>query len=58
MNNRRKDAPRELVALVRAGKITLPEVERRPLAAAESTLADLVGGRITGRVVLEIGDEA
>ena len=47
----------ELVGLVRAGKITLPEVERRPLAAAESSLADLVAGKVTGRVVLEIGDE-
>jgi len=48
----------ELVDLVRAGKIALPDVERRPLAAAEGALADLVAGKVTGRVVLEIGAEA
>ncbi len=47
----------ELVALVRAGKIALPEVDRRPLAAVENVLADLVAGRVTGRVVLEVGEE-
>jgi D-arabinose 1-dehydrogenase-like Zn-dependent alcohol dehydrogenase len=47
----------ELVALVRAGKIELPDVERRPLAAAESALADLVAGKVTGRVVLEMHGE-
>ena len=47
----------ELVALVRAGKIALPEVERRPLAAAESALSDLLAGKVTGRVVLEMHGE-
>ena len=37
---------------MRAGKIALPDVERRPLAAAESALSDLLAGKVTGRVVL------
>jgi D-arabinose 1-dehydrogenase-like Zn-dependent alcohol dehydrogenase len=48
----------ELVALVRAGRIVPPEVERRPLAAAESALADLAAGRVKGRIVLETQGEA
>jgi D-arabinose 1-dehydrogenase-like Zn-dependent alcohol dehydrogenase len=48
----------ELVGLVKRGKIRLPEVERRPLSAAEQSLQDLVAGRIVGRVVLEIAEDA
>lgn len=48
----------ELVELVRAGRIALPEVERRPLAAAESALSDLVAGKVIGRVVLEMQGES
>lgn len=43
----------ELIALVRQGRIRLPKVELRPLAAAESALADLANGKVIGRVVLE-----
>ena len=44
---------RELVALVRSGKLTLPPVQVRPLSAAEQSLQDLEAGRIVGRVVLD-----
>jgi len=47
----------ELVGMVRAGKITLPEVDRRPLAMAERSLGDLANGKVIGRVVLEVGSE-
>lgn len=48
----------DLVDLVKRGRIKLPEVECRPLAMAEQSLADLAAGRIIGRVVLEIDDNA
>jgi D-arabinose 1-dehydrogenase-like Zn-dependent alcohol dehydrogenase len=48
----------DLVALVKQGTIQLPEVERRPLSMAEQSLRDLVAGRIVGRVVLEMDQEA
>ena len=44
---------RELVQMVRDGKLQLPAVEVRPLAQAESALRDLEAGRIVGRVVLD-----
>lgn len=44
---------RELVQLVRDGKLKLPAVEVRPLAQAEAALRDLEAGRIIGRVVLD-----
>ena len=44
---------RELVALVRSGKLTLPAVQIRPLAQAEQSLQDLQAGRVTGRIVLD-----
>lgn len=43
---------RELLALVRDGKVAPVPVARRPLAQASATLDDLKAGRITGRVVL------
>jgi D-arabinose 1-dehydrogenase-like Zn-dependent alcohol dehydrogenase len=43
----------ELVDLVRRGRIALPEVECRPLAAVNASLDDLAAGRVVGRVVLE-----
>ena len=43
---------RELIDLVRTGKVKEIPVETRPLCAASETLDDLKAGRITGRVVL------
>ncbi|MEZ5739470.1 MAG: hypothetical protein R3E68_08455 [Burkholderiaceae bacterium] len=43
---------RELIDLVRTGKIKEIPVESRPLSAVNQTLDDLEHGRITGRVVL------
>ncbi len=43
---------RELLDLVRAGKVTPVPVERRPLEQASAALADLEAGRIIGRIVL------
>lgn len=43
---------RELIDLVRAKNIPAPPIAERPLSAAQSTLEDLRGGRIVGRVVL------
>ena len=43
---------RELVDLVKTGKVKEIPVETRPLSAVNDTLADLHAGRITGRVVL------
>jgi len=48
----------ELVALVRQGRIKLSDVERRPLAMAERSLSDLAQGKVLGRVVLEMREEA
>jgi len=48
----------ELVALVREGRIRVPAVQKRPLASAESSLADLAAGKIVGRIVLEIPAES
>lgn len=45
---------RHLVDLVRAGRLQLPQVDVRPLAAAESSLCDLERGLVMGRVVLEM----
>lgn len=44
---------RELVELVRSGKLELPQVQVRPLADAEQSLRDLEGGKVTGRIVLD-----
>lgn len=43
---------RELVALVRAGKVAPIPVETRPMAEVDRTLKDLEAGRIVGRVVM------
>ena len=45
---------REVIALAQSGKLKPIPVATRPLSAAEQTLDDLAGGRITGRVVLEM----
>ncbi|MGP8035426.1 MAG: zinc-binding dehydrogenase [Steroidobacteraceae bacterium] len=42
----------EMMSLVRAGRVQPIPIARRPLAAAESALADLKRGAVTGRVVL------
>ena len=44
---------RELVELVRSGKLTLPSVLVRPLTQAEQSLRDLDAGRVSGRIVLD-----
>jgi D-arabinose 1-dehydrogenase-like Zn-dependent alcohol dehydrogenase len=43
---------RELMALVRAGRIRPIPVDERPLSQANAALADLRSGSVTGRVVL------
>jgi D-arabinose 1-dehydrogenase-like Zn-dependent alcohol dehydrogenase len=43
---------RELMALVRAGRIRPIPVDERPLSEANAALADLRAGNVTGRVVL------
>jgi len=43
---------RELMALVRAGRIRPIPVDERPLSDANAALADLRAGSVTGRVVL------
>ena len=43
---------RELIALVRTGKVKEIPVATRPLSEASNTLDDLKAGKITGRVVL------
>ena len=43
---------RELVALVKAGKVRSLPISERPLDQADATLRDLEAGRIVGRVVL------
>ena len=43
---------KELVALVRTGKVQNIPVSTRPLDQADATLQDLRDGKITGRVVL------
>ncbi|MDH4377229.1 MAG: alcohol dehydrogenase catalytic domain-containing protein [Ramlibacter sp.] len=44
---------RELVELVRSGRLTLPAVQVRPLAQAEESLQALEAGQVTGRIVLD-----
>ena len=48
----------DLVTLVKRGDVRLPEVEHRPLSMADKSLDDLAAGRIIGRVVLEINEDA
>jgi D-arabinose 1-dehydrogenase-like Zn-dependent alcohol dehydrogenase len=47
---------RELVQMVRDGRLRLPDVQVRPLAQAEASLRDLEAGRIVGRVVLDTAE--
>ncbi|HET6468785.1 MAG TPA: alcohol dehydrogenase [Geminicoccaceae bacterium] len=42
-----------VVGLARAGKVPPLKVEPRPLAEANAALADLVAGRVVGRIVLQ-----
>jgi len=44
---------RELVTLLRSGKVATPLMEERPLSAANSAFADLRAGKVVGRVVLK-----
>lgn len=46
---------KEMLALVKSGKVAPIPIETRPLAEASRTLDDLRAGRIRGRVVLEPG---
>lgn len=43
----------DMMALVRAGKVTPIPIQTRPLSDAEQTLNDLRDGRLIGRVVLQ-----
>jgi len=45
---------KELLELVRSGKVTPPAVSTRPLDEANQALDDLRHGRVIGRVVLEV----
>lgn len=45
---------RDMLALVRSGKIAPIPIEERPLEAASRSLDDLRAGRIIGRVVLKV----
>jgi len=45
---------KELLDMVRSGKVTPPEVSTRPLNEANEALDDLRHGRVIGRVVLEV----
>ena len=47
---------RELVQLVRDGKLKLPAVQVRPLAEAEAALRDLEAGKVVGRIVLDTAE--
>ena len=46
------DETREMMDLVRAGKVDPIPFSKRPLSAASQTLDDLRAGKITGRVIL------
>ena len=43
---------KEMMSLVRAGRVHAIPLTRRPLAQAESALSELQRGAVTGRVVL------
>jgi D-arabinose 1-dehydrogenase-like Zn-dependent alcohol dehydrogenase len=49
---------RELVQMVRDGRLQLPAVQVRSLDQAEASLRDLEAGRIVGRVVLDTAEAA
>jgi D-arabinose 1-dehydrogenase-like Zn-dependent alcohol dehydrogenase len=46
------DETKEMMELVRAGKVDPIPYTKRPLSAANSALEDLVAGKVTGRVIL------
>jgi D-arabinose 1-dehydrogenase-like Zn-dependent alcohol dehydrogenase len=46
------DDTREMMELVRAGKVDPIPYQKRPLSQANATLDDLREGKITGRVIL------
>jgi D-arabinose 1-dehydrogenase-like Zn-dependent alcohol dehydrogenase len=46
------DETKEMMELVRAGKVDPIPYTKRPLAQANSALEDLVAGKVTGRVIL------
>jgi D-arabinose 1-dehydrogenase-like Zn-dependent alcohol dehydrogenase len=46
------DETREMMELVKAGKVDPIPFSKRPLSAASQTLDDLRQGKITGRVIL------
>ena len=48
----RLEEMKELIELVRGGKVTPIPVETRPMERVTETLQDLLDGRILGRVVL------
>lgn len=47
---------REMLELVRSGRVSPIPLQQRPLEQAEQTLDDLRNGRIVGRVVLRCGE--
>ena len=46
------DDTREMMEMVRAGKVDPIPYTKRPLSEANQALTDLVNGKVTGRVVL------
>jgi D-arabinose 1-dehydrogenase-like Zn-dependent alcohol dehydrogenase len=46
------DETKEMMELVRAGKVDPIPYTRRPLSEANAALDDLVHGKVTGRVIL------
>jgi D-arabinose 1-dehydrogenase-like Zn-dependent alcohol dehydrogenase len=46
------DDTKEMMELVRAGKVDPIPYTKRPLSAANAALEDLVAGKVTGRVIL------
>ncbi len=49
---------RELIDMVRAGKIKQMPIERRPLSSINQAVADLEEGRVTGRIVFHPNQDA
>ena len=48
---------REIIRLVRAGKVRQMPIDRRPLAQINQAIADLEAGKVTGRIVFTTQDE-
>ena len=49
---------RELIDMVRAGKIKQMPIERRPLSTINQAVADLEDGRVMGRIVFHPDQDA